>query len=67
MKNTKILLAVIGTLILTWLLFGLIGYLLSDNVTFKACMIHPGTGFCMVLAGWIPAVIVGSDLDDTLK
>lgn len=67
MKNTKILLAVIGTLILTWLLFGLIGYLLSDNVTFKACMIHQGTIICALGLGWIPAVIVGSDLDDTLK
>ena len=45
MKATKIMLAVIATLTLTAMTFGLIGYLLTD-LTYKQCMQSPGV--------WIP-------------
>ena len=66
MKATKIMLAMIATTLLTWCVMGLIVYLLSDN-TFKQCMTNGGTLFLMLVFGWIPAVILGADLDKTLE
>jgi hypothetical protein len=66
MKSTKIMLAVIATLIATWTTFSLIGYILSD-LSFRDCYTHGGTLLCMMVFGWIPAVIVGIDLDEQLK
>lgn len=66
MKNTIIMLAVIATLILTWMLFGLVGYLLSD-LSYKECMTHGATLMLLLLFGCIPAIIVGNDLDDNLN
>jgi len=66
MKSTKIMLAVLATLLITWCVMGTIGYLLSDD-TFKQCMTHGGTLFCMMLFGWIPCIILGADLDKRLE
>ena len=66
MKSTKIMVAVIATLIITWCVIGLIGYLLSDG-TYKECMTHGGTLMFMLIFGWIPAIIIGSDLNDKLN
>lgn len=66
MKSTKIMLAVIATLIATWTTFSLIGYILSDT-SLRDCYTHSGTLFMMLIFGWIPAVIIASDLNDTLK
>jgi len=65
MKSTKIMLAVIATLIITWCVIGLIGWILSD-ISYRECMTHGGTLMCMMIFGWIPAVIVGADLNDEL-
>ena len=65
MKNTIIMLAVIATLILTWMLFGLVGYLLSD-LSYKQCMTHGATLMLMLMFGVIPAIVVANDLDDKL-
>lgn len=56
----------IATTLLTWCVMGLIVYLLSDN-TFKQSMTNGGTLFLMLVFGWIPAVILGADLDKTLE
>ena len=66
MKSTKIMLAVIATLIATWTTFSLIGYFLSD-LSLRDCFTHGGTLMLMLVFGWIPAVILASDLNDTLK
>lgn len=66
MKSTKIMLACIAIFILTWMSFGLIGYLLSD-LSYKECMTHGSTFFCMLCFGWIPAGAIRYDLDKTLK
>jgi hypothetical protein len=66
MKSTKIMLAVIATLIVTWTLFSLIGYILSD-LSLRDCYTNSGTLFMMLIFGWIPPVILASDLNDTLK
>ena len=63
MKSTKIMLAVIASLILTWMSFGLIGYLLSD-ATYRECMTHGAMLFFMITFGWIPSAIIGYDLND---
>ena len=62
MKSTIIMVAVIATLLITWCVMGLIGYLLSD-LSYKECMTHGGTLISMMMFGWVPSIIVGADLD----
>ena len=59
------MLAVIATILITWAVIGLIGYLLSDN-TYKECMTNEVIVFFMILLGWIPAFIVCLDLNEKL-
>ena len=66
MKSTKIMLAVIATLLITWCVMGFIGYLISD-CSYRECIIHGGTLMLMLIFGWIPAVIIGADLNEHLK
>lgn len=66
MKATKIMLAVIATFLITWLVIGTIGWLLSD-LSLKESMTHGGTLMILMLVGWIPAVIVGADINEQLK
>lgn len=65
MKQTKIMLAVIATFLITWCVIGLIGWFISD-LSYKECLTHGATFFCMLCFGWIPAVIIGNDLDNTI-
>ena len=66
MKNTKLMLAVIATFLITWCVLGSIGYLLSD-LQFKECLICAPTILIMFIVGWIPAIIVGNDVDKHLN
>lgn len=66
MKATKIMLAVIASLIITWLTLGLIFYVLSD-MTYKESLCNPGIGSIMLFIGWVPALIVGADVEHTLE
>ena len=66
MKSTKLMLAVIATLLITWTLMSLIGYALSD-ASLRECYTHGGTLMLMLVFGWIPSAIVGYDLNDKLK
>jgi len=66
MKQSKIMLAFIATVLITWCVIGSIGWMLSD-LSYKECMTHSGTFFLMLLFGWIPASIVAYDLDKTLE
>ena len=66
MKSTKIMLAVIAMLFSTWTSLSLLGYLLSD-LSFRDCYTNSATLFAMVIFGWIPALIVGIDLDKQLE
>ncbi len=65
MKSTKIMLAVIASLIITWLTLGLIFYALSD-MTYKESLTSSVTGSIMLFIGWVPALIVGADIEQTL-
>ena len=66
MKNTKLMLAVVATFLGTWIVLGLIGWLLSD-LRFRHCLTHGATLMIMMIVGWIPALIVGQDVHDHLK
>lgn len=66
MKSTKIMLAVIATLIATWTIVSLIGYVLSD-LSLRDCYTNFGTIMFMLIFGWIPSVIIGCDLEDKLN
>ena len=59
------MLAVIATFLSTWCVLGLIGWCISD-LSFKNCLIHGATLMLMLVLGWIPAVIVGSDVQEHL-
>ena len=66
MKSTKIMLAIIATLITTWTSMSLIGWMLSE-LSLRECYTDDGILICMILFGWIPAVIIACDLDAHLK
>ena len=63
MKNTKIMLAAVGTFVITWLLLGLAFILLSGNIGYRESLIDTFVVFIMIIVGWIPSVIVGIDMD----
>ena len=66
MKSTKIMLCLIATLITTWLFVAIITYFLSD-LDFKSCFSAGSTIGIMLLIGWVPSIIIGSDLDSKIK
>jgi hypothetical protein len=66
MKSTKIMLAIIASLLTTWTSMSLIGYALSE-LSLHECYTHGGTLMLMLLFGWIPAVIIACDLDKHLN
>lgn len=53
----------IVTFLITWLLIALLAYLLSSVTDFRTCATNGGTIMFMLIFGWIPAAIVGYDLD----
>ena len=67
MKSRKIMLACIACFLTTWLSISFIAYLLSSVTDFKTCVTNNGTTMFMLIFGWIPAVIVGYDLDKKYK
>lgn len=66
MKNTKIMIAVVAAFVITWLLIGSLAYFLSD-LQYKEALTQPGLLVFMFIFGWIPAVIVGSDLEQSYE
>ena len=62
MKSTKIMLAIIATLLTTWTSMSLIGWTLSD-MSLRECYTHGATLLLMLIFGWIPSVIIACDLD----
>lgn len=66
MKNTKIMIAFLSTLIFTWMSLATVIYLCTDDLSFRAAVTHGGVGFLMLLFGWVPSLIVSIDLDKEL-
>jgi hypothetical protein len=63
MRNTKILLATVGTFIITYLFISTIVYLMSE-LTFKESSTSMVTAIIAMIFGWIPSVFVAIDLED---
>lgn len=61
MRDTKIMLAIISTLLSTWTLMSFIGFMLSDT-SLRECYTHGGTLMLMLMFGWLPSVVVANDL-----
>ena len=66
MKNTKIMVIMIATIIITWTLISLISWILSD-LSLRDCYTHGLTLFLMVVFGWIPSIVIACDLDNKLE
>lgn len=66
MKTTKIMLAFICTVLCTWTLLSIIAWMLTD-LTFKQSFTSGGVLACMLMFGWLPAMIVSIDLEDKLN
>ena len=64
MKGTKIMLGFLCTILCTWILLATIAFLLSDSLTFKQSFTNGVVLTCMLMFGWIPAIIVGIDLEE---
>ena len=63
MRGTRIMLAAVITLIITYVTLGLFHFLLS-TCTLRESLISNPVVMIMFIIGWIPAVIVGNDMDD---
>jgi hypothetical protein len=62
MKNTKLMLAVVAAFIASHLFLTTITYLLSE-LSFKESAADPVTFLLSLMIGWVPSVIVYSDLE----
>lgn len=60
------MLAFFGSVITTWMLFSLIGYLFSTNTSFREIASSNGMLMFMLVLGWIPSMIVTIDFDSYL-
>jgi hypothetical protein len=67
MKSTTIMLAVLATLFATWQVLSLLIWMFSEGLSFRSSATSVGVTLIMFLFGWIPAVIVGADLDKKLR
>jgi len=65
MRNTKILIATVGTFIITYLFISTIVYLMSE-LTFKESSTSAITAIIAMIFGWIPSVFVVIDLEQEL-
>ena len=66
MKSTKIMLAFLGTAMLTWMFLATLFYLCTEDLSVRGAFTHGGVGFLMLFFGWIPSIIVCTDLDKKL-
>jgi hypothetical protein len=67
MKGTTIMLAVLATVFATWQVLSLLIWMFSEGLSFRSSATSVGVTLIMFLFGWIPAVIVGADLEKKLR
>jgi hypothetical protein len=67
MKSTTIMLAVLATVFATWQVLSLLIWMFSEGLSFRSSATSVGVTLIMFLFGWIPAVIVGADLEKKLR
>jgi small neutral amino acid transporter SnatA (MarC family) len=67
MKNTIMMLAFIASILLTWLFLGLLNYLFTNlDISFKEACTSGGVLMVTVVFGWVPGIVILSDLDEKL-
>jgi hypothetical protein len=66
MKRTIIMLSAVSTFFLVWMLTSSFFWIFTTDILFKDIVMNPAMIGFMLIFGWIPAVIVGVDLDDKL-
>lgn len=66
MKSTKIMLAFLGTLMLTWMALSVLVFLCSGDMSFREASTHGGVAMIMLVFGWIPSLVVSMDLEESL-
>jgi len=66
MKGTKIMLAFLGTMFITWMCLATLNYLFTMEINFREAATADWVAFVMVLVGWMPSVVVTIDLDGKL-
>lgn len=67
MNKTKIMLAVIGTFIATWIGLGLIAMFFAGYDTLSYAMQNGLVIVLMIVFGWVPCLVVGHDLFEKLE
>ena len=66
MKNTKVFLVVVATLIATWFVFGTIGSFTTGE-SIRTCMSSPFMFYPMLIIGWIPSSIIAIDYSNHIN
>jgi hypothetical protein len=67
MKTTKVMLVFLGVLVITWISLGTIAWIFSSQITYKEALILPGVVGLLFIFGWIPAVIVSIDYEESYE
>lgn len=67
MNKTKIMLAVIGTFIATWIGLGLMCMFFTDYSSLSYAMQNGLVIVLMIVFGWIPCLVIGHDLFEKLE
>lgn len=65
MKNTKVFIVIVVTLLATWFTFGVIGSFTSSE-SIRTCMSSPFMFYPMIVIGWIPCSVVAFDYREYL-
>lgn len=60
------MLSAVSTFFLVWMLTSSFFWIFTTDILFKDIVMNPSMILFMLIFGWIPAVIVGVDLDDKL-
>tara|TARA_Y100000385_G_C12475540_1_gene376823 strand:- start:35 stop:241 length:207 start_codon:yes stop_codon:yes gene_type:complete len=63
MRRTRIMLAMVITLIITFITLGVFHFLLSTGSFKESLLSNPVIGV-MIFIGWVPAAIVGIDMSE---
>ena len=62
MKNTKIMIVIITTFLVTWLLFSILGLIFNPGLSLREIATNNGMIMILVIFGWIPPIVVYTDI-----
>lgn len=67
MKDSKVMLVLLSTYLLTILLCGLLVYLVAGFLTYRDAILNVPFALVMAVFGWIPAAVVATDYNELLN